>query len=269
MNTSRPSLLRLCNALGEPGRDLVLSAEGNVSSRLDDPADGSRRMIIKASGCSLATMTDDDLLLVDRQMISPLLDQADVTDDITAAAYRSSVLDAGARPRMPSVEAILHAVIYDETSVQVIAHTHPTAVNAILCSQTPELLVGGALFPDMIVVLGRRQLLLPYVDPGVPLARAVRDAIRAFVSQEGTAPRVIYLANHGLFVLASSPDEALQITSMVVKVARIISGSLAAGGPRFLDAANVDRIENRPDEQYRRALLTAHAANPSTTIEEA
>ncbi|MSV51537.1 MAG: hypothetical protein F2892_04605, partial [Actinobacteria bacterium] len=143
VNTSRPSLLRLCNALGEPGRDLVLSAEGNVSCRLDDPAEGSRRMIIKASGCSLAAMTDDDLLLVDRRLISPLLDQPDVTDDITAAAYRSSVIDAGAGPRMPSVEAILHAVIYDETSVQVIAHTHPTAVNAILCSQTPELLVGG------------------------------------------------------------------------------------------------------------------------------
>lgn len=269
MNTSRLSLLRLCNALGEPGRDLVLSAEGNVSSRLDEAADGSRRMIIKASGCSLATMTDDDLLLVDRREISPLLDEADVTDDITAAAYRSSVIDAGDRPRMPSVEAILHAVIYDETNATVIAHTHPTAVNAILCSQQPELLVGGALFPDMIVVLGRSQLLLPYVDPGVPLARAVRDAIRAFISDEGTSPRVIYLTNHGLFVLASSPDEALQITSMVVKVARIISGSLAAGGPRFLDAANVDRIENRPDEQYRRALLTAQPENPSTTIKEA
>lgn len=269
MNTSRRELLRLCNALGEPGRDLVLSAEGNVSSRLDGQADESLRMIIKASGCSLATMTDDDLLLVDRRVISPLLDQPDVTDDVTAAAYRASVVDGGAHPRMPSVEAILHAVIYDQTRAQVIAHTHPTAVNAILCSQHPELLVGGALFPDMIVVLGRRQLLLPYVDPGVPLARAVRDAIRAFVAEEGASPRVIYLANHGLFVLAASPDEALQITSMVVKVARIIAGALAAGGPRFLDPANVDRIESRPDEQYRRALLTAQAANPSTTIEEA
>ena len=193
MNSSRLSLLRLCNELGEPGRDLVLSAEGNVSSRLDDPADGSRRMIIKASGCSLATMTDDDLLLVDRRLISPLLDQPDGTDDITAAAYRSSVIDAGARPRMPSVEAILHAVIYDETGVQVIAQ-----------------------------------------PPG-----------------------------------KKNSSIHLQITSMVVKVARIISGSLAAGGPRFLDAANVDRIENRPDEQYRRALLTGQAANPTTTIKEA
>lgn len=269
MNTPRLELLRLCNALGEPGRDLVLSAEGNVSSRVDGQADESLRMIIKASGCSLATMTEDDLLLVDRRVISPLLDLADLTDGDTAAAYRASVVDGGAHPRMPSVEAILHAVIYDETGAHVIAHTHPTAVNAILCSQHPELLVGGALFPDMIVVLGRRQLLLPYVDPGVPLARAVRDAIRAFVAEEGTSPRVIYLANHGLFVLAASPDEALQITSMVVKVARIIAGSLAAGGPRFLDPANVDRIEKRPDEQYRRSLLTAQAANPSTTIEEA
>ena len=265
MTTARLELLRLCNALGEPARDLVSSAEGNVSSRNDDPEGGTSQMIIKASGCSLATMIDGDLLLVDRTVISPLLNQDDVTDDITAAAYRASVVDGGTSPRMPSVEAILHAVLYDETHVQVVAHTHPTAVNAILCSTSPELLVGGALFPDMIVVLGRRQLLLPYIDPGVPLARAVRDAVRGFIAEEGTVPRVIYLANHGLFVLASSPDEALQITTMVVKVARIITGSLTAGGPAFLPIHHVDRIENRPDEQYRRGLLATAASKETLT----
>ena len=33
---------------------------------------------------------------------------------------------------MPSVEAILHAVLYEDTDAQVIAHTHPTAINALL-----------------------------------------------------------------------------------------------------------------------------------------
>ncbi len=193
MTTARSELLRLCNALGEPARDLASSAEGNVSSRADNPKSGTSHMIIKASGCSLATMIESDLLLVDRQVISPLLAQENVTDDPTAAAYRASVVGAGTSPRMPSVEAILHAVLYDETHAQVVAHTHPTAVNAILCSTSPRLLVGGALVPDMIVVLGRRQLLLPYIDPGVPLARAVRDAVRGFIAEEGTAPRFIYL----------------------------------------------------------------------------
>ena len=41
----RDALLDLCHALGEPHRDLVLSAEGNVSMRLDD-----HTMAIKASG---------------------------------------------------------------------------------------------------------------------------------------------------------------------------------------------------------------------------
>ncbi len=265
MTTARLALLRLGNALGEPTRDLVLSAEGNVSSRADNPEIGTSHMIIKASGCSLATMIEPDLLLVDRQVISPLLARESISDDVTAATYRASVLGGGTNPRMPSVEAILHTVLYDETHAQVIAHTHPTAVNAILCSASPELLVGGALFPDMIVVLGRRQLLLPYVDPGVPLALAVRDAVREFIAEEGFVPRVIYLANHGVFVLASSPDEALQITTMVVKVARIIFGSLAAGGPAFLPSHHVDRIENRPDEQYRRGLLAAAASKETLT----
>ena len=104
-------------------------------------------------------------------------------------------------------------------------------------------------------MLGRRQLLIPYTDPGVPLAKAVRDGVRTFMHEEGFAPKVIYLANHGLFVLAESPGSALQITEMVVKNARILHGTLAAGGPAFLPSDQVDRIDRRPDEAYRRNVL--------------
>jgi len=156
---------------------------------------------------------------------------------------------------MPSVEAILHAVVYAETRADVVAHTHPVAVNAILCSASPGLLVEGALFPDQIVVLGRRPLLVPYTDPGVPLARAVRDALRAHVAEHAAEPRAIYLANHGLFALAGTTSEADLITAMAAKVARVLLGTMAAGGPAFLPEQHVDRIDRRPDEQYRRAVL--------------
>lgn len=247
--TDRSALLELCNALGEPGRDLVLSAEGNVSMRLDDHA-----MTIKASGCSLATMGPDDLVDVDRPTLLALLD-GEQTDATTKDAYLASVRSVPAR--RPSVEAIVHAVLYETTSAQVIAHTHPTAVNMIGCSAHPELLVEGSLFPDAIVMLGRRQLLVPYTDPGVPLAAAVRDSVTAFVADEGRAPKVIYLANHGVFVLADNTRDALQVTEMVVKNARILHGTLAAGGPRFLPEPQVDRIDRRPDEIFRREALGA------------
>lgn len=246
--TDRTGLLDLCHRAGAPEADLVLSAEGNVSAR------AGGRMTIKASGCSLRTMTDANLIEVELATLLELLDRTDVTDEVTAAAYRASRVDPAATA-MPSVEAILHATIYEHTDAAVIVHTHPTAVNAILCSTRPDLLVQGALFPDQIVMLGRHQLLIPYVDPGVPLARAVRDGLRDFMDRHGTAPRVIYLVNHGLFVLANTPDEAMHLTHMVVKVARILHGTLAAGGPVFLSPEQVDRIDRRPDEHYRRQAL--------------
>lgn len=247
--TNRTDLLNLCNTLGEPSRDLVLSAEGNVSMRLDD-----QTMAIKASGCSLATMGADDLVDVDLPTVLTLLD-GEPSDEQTKDVYRAAVRSQTGK--MPSVEAILHAVLYEITDANVIAHTHPTAINMIACSTHPELLVEGSLFPDAIVMLGRRQLLVPYTDPGVPLAKAVREAVRGFIDDEGIAPKVVYLANHGLFVVAASTSEALQVTEMAVKNARILHGTLAAGGPRFLPLDQVDRIDHRPDEAYRRNALNA------------
>jgi rhamnose utilization protein RhaD (predicted bifunctional aldolase and dehydrogenase) len=252
--TTREDLQALGRRLGDPQRDLVLLAEGNISARLDGDL-----MLVKASGCSMGTMVDGDLLTVDRSVVVALLDHEEVTDEMTAQAYLASVVSPPPSPRRPSVEAILHAVIYGDTDARVIAHTHPTAINSILCSVSPEMLVQGSLFPDQVVVMGRHQLLVPYTDPGVPLARAVRAALRAFIVQHGTAPRAIYLVNHGLFVLASSTEQADQITDMAVKVARIMLGTLSSGGPRFLSDEHVDRIDRRPDEHYRRSVLSLDA----------
>ena len=101
-------------------------------------------------------------------------------------------------------------------------------------------------------------MLIPYTDPGVPLALAVREAVTTFMAQEGVAPKIIYLENHGLFVVSDSPRDVLQLTEMAVKNARILHGSLAAGGPRFLHPDQVNRIDQRPDEAYRRKALNVN-----------
>ena len=246
--TARSALLDLCHRVGDPALDLVIAAEGNVSART-----GEGTFAIKASGCSLHTMGDDRLVEVRMDTLLALLDSDEATDEQTAAAYRQARRDEQAP--MPSVEAILHAVLYADTGAQVVVHTHPTAVNALLCSVSAPLLVQVPLFPDQVVVLGPHQLLVPYVDPGVRLARTVRAELAGFIREHGAPPRVVYLANHGMFALASTPDEALAITLMAVKAARILAGALAAGGPVPMPEAQVARIESRPDEHYRRAML--------------
>ena len=250
----RVELRRASHQAGELSLQLALAAEGNISHRVGDD-----RMLVKASGCSLATLTDDDLLLVERGPLRALMTQEEATDAEVSAAYQACLVDGG--NRRPSVEAVLHAVLLDLTGAACALHTHPTAVNTLLCSRSAHVLVSGAPFPDAIVMLGEHQVLVPYADPGFTLACAVRDHVRAFMDAHGEAPRVVYLANHGMFVLAGSAGELVPRTLMADKVARVLHGALLAGGVVTLSRAEASRIETRPDEHYRRRLLAEGGAH--------
>ncbi|MFS0734926.1 class II aldolase/adducin family protein [Microbacterium sp. 1P10UB] len=249
--TSLDALVDLSRRLGDPALDAALLGEGNTSVRDGDS------MTVKASGAVLADAVAGDFVRVALSAATRLVDDPGAGDP-EVDAFFSAV--AAAEGRRPSVEALLHAVIYAETDAAAIAHAHPTAVNALLCSVRAELLVDGGLFPDQVVVLGARPLLVPYVDPGVALARVVRDLLREHIARHGEPPRVIYLRNHGMFALGASPAEVLGMTRMAQKCARVILGAEAAGGVQFMPPAEVDRIDTRPDEQFRRALLSKEAS---------
>lgn len=147
---------------------------------------------------------------------------------------------------------MLHALALQLEGVSFVGHTHPTAVNAILCSQQAEEAIAGRLFPDEIVYCGPAPVYIPYTDPGLPLARTVCQALDRYRAAHGQAPKVVLMQNHGLIALGRSAQEVLQITAMYVKTARVLLGSYTLGGPHFLSAAAVARIHTRPDEKYRR-----------------
>lgn len=241
-------IVGLSRSIGRPERDLVILAEGNTSVRT--PGD---RMLVKASGAHLATAQEDDFVEVDLSLYRELLASDRQGDDAVSSALRTATTWGHKRP---SVESLLHAVCFDSPDVQAIAHTHPTPVNALLCSEHADLVAAGSLFPDQIVVLGRQPLLLPYVDPGLPLAREVKRRLAEHVATFGDMPKVIYLINHGMFALGRSTVEVEQVTAMAVKCARVLLGTLATGGgPRFMTDAQAARIDTRPDEKHRREQL--------------
>ncbi|MFM7146423.1 MAG: class II aldolase/adducin family protein [Actinomycetales bacterium] len=248
----RADLVRLARYAGQPGLQWACAAEGNVSGRW-----GSDRMVVKASGCSMERLESADLVDVALGPLLALLDNPGGDDAAVDQAYRSAMADgadASRQDRRPSVEALLHAVVLDRTDASIVLHTHPIAVNRLLCSRAAEQLVAGALFPDQIVMMGQHQLLVPYVDPGLPLARAVRASLDDFAQTYGRMPKVIYLRNHGVFVAARDVQDAIDTTSMTVKVSAVLLGAIAAGGAVYLGAHEGVRIETRPDEQYRRAM---------------
>jgi len=236
-------LVALSRELGAPDNHLAILAEGNTSALLDE-----ERMLVKVSGASLHDTSTESFLEVWIDAVLALLDDNPRSEAEQEAALAACIVGGDTRLR-PSVETPLHAVALRHGGARFVGHTHPTAVNAILCSRHAADLT-RALFPDQIVVCGSEPVFLPYVDPGLPLARALRDALRA---RAGAPPRTLYLQNHGLVALGRSPHEVLAITRMAAKAASILGGALAAGGATFLSEEEAAAIDARRDEHYRRA----------------
>jgi len=242
-------LIEMSREIGRPERDLVILGEGNTSAACDDGT-----FWVKASGTQLRTPDADTFVQLWLKPVCELADQTDVSDDAFKAALAAAKVDPS-QPKRPSTETVLHALALTEMGAAFVGHTHPVAINALMCSVAAEDACKGCLFPDGIVVCGPAPAYVPYTDPGLPLARAVRNAVRRYMDTWSAPPKVILMQNHGLIALGSSPTEVDGITSMAVKASRILAGTYAFGGPHFMSESDVERIYTRPDESYRRKEL--------------
>ena len=247
--TLRRRLLDLSRQLGREDRRLAILGEGNTSARLSDAA-----FLVKASGASLATLDDSGLTACRFDRLLPLLDAGILGDAAVDAALYFARVDP--RARKPSVEAVFHAWLLTLPGVNFVGHTHPVAVNRLLCSRHARTFAQRRLFPDEVVCCGVESVFVPFTDPGLKLARAIRTAVTACIRRLARPPRVILLENHGCIALGATPEAVLATTLMGAKAAEIYAGAAALGGaPRFLTPAQVARIAGRPDEHYRQQAL--------------
>lgn len=242
------NLLSLSHELGREERRLAILGEGNTSARRSD-----ERFWVKASGSNLRTLKAGDLTECRSRELLSLLDRPAVSDDEIDAA----LLGARVKPsaRKPSVEAMFHAWLLTLPGVNFVGHTHPVAVNSILCSAHAAKFAERRLFPDEIVCCGPASVLVPYADPGLKLAQEIRRRVERFRQRHRREPQVILLENHGLIALGATPAAVLAATRMCAKAAEITLGAAALGGPRYLSARDVTRIANRSDEHYRQRAL--------------
>lgn len=232
--------------LGDPALDYVILGEGNSSARIDGAT-----FWVKASGAEMRTIGAGGFVQMRSQPVLALLEAGDLADEEVRARLQAAKAEPAAEGR-PSVETVLHALALRLEEVGFVGHTHPTAVNAILCSARAEEAIAGRLFPDEIVYCGPAPVYVPYTDPGVPLARAVGEAINRHLAEYRQAPKVVLMQNHGLIALGRTAAEVERITAMYVKASRVILGAYALGGLHFLSPAAAARIHTRPDETYRR-----------------
>jgi rhamnose utilization protein RhaD (predicted bifunctional aldolase and dehydrogenase) len=137
-------------------------------------------------------------------------------------------------PGSPSIETAMHALCLTAGGATFVGHTHPTAINAILCAQDGAAAFSRPIFPAESLVCGE-PVFVPYGGPGQALARAVRDSLEKAVRDRGEPPRALLLQNHGLVALGDTPKQVLDITEMMVKAAQILVRTYALGGPHFID----------------------------------
>lgn len=242
-------LVGLSRHLGRPEMDCAILGEGNTSARRD-----ASTFWVKVSGAELRTITADEFVQVAFERSLPLLDGPELDDQALRLALTQAKADPSS-PGHPSVETLLHALFLTLDGVNFVGHTHPTAVNALTCSRAFPAALSGRLFPDEIVLGGVAPLLVPYTDPGLPLARRIRNLLNDYLDKYGEQPRAAWVQNHGLVALGRTAQQVGDVTAMAIKTARILLGTYAAGGPHFLSPEDVERIHTRPDESYRRRKL--------------
>jgi rhamnose utilization protein RhaD (predicted bifunctional aldolase and dehydrogenase) len=242
-------LIGMSRNLGDPANDYVILGEGNTSALCDD-----KTFWVKASGTQLRTIEADGFVEVSFERALAMLDGPDLTDSEVKAALIEAKADPAAKGH-PSVETAMHAVCLQLPGINFVGHTHPTAINMLTCSAAFEEAIAGRLFPDEIVVCGPAPVIVPYVDPGLPLAREIRRRVMDYLELYGEPPKTILMQNHGFIALGRTAQQVENITAMAVKTARILAGTYMLGGPRFMTQEAVNRIHTRPDEHYRQRII--------------
>ena len=241
-------LITLSKEVGREDRQLAILGEGNTSA---DCGDGT--FWIKASGTSLSTADANSFSRIRLDAVLAYVERPQMTEVEVGAALADVLVDP--QHKRPSTETFMHAVLLSEGGAKWVAHAHPISANSILCSRLGADPYMGPMFPDGIVVCGRYPAIVPYVDPGFYLGHAIRAELRRYQDAHGANPKLLLMVNHGITALGQSAQEALNITRMADKWARVIVGTYALGGPNFMPETEAGRIDNRLDEHYRRRQL--------------
>jgi rhamnose utilization protein RhaD (predicted bifunctional aldolase and dehydrogenase) len=243
----RSRLIELSREFGQ-ARWTILG-EGNTSGRIDEKV-----FAVKSSGSSLGTLTEIELTHCSFDALLPVLDRKGVSEE----EIEEILLNSRVRPTAlkPSVETFFHAYLLTIPGVNYVGHTHPVPVNQILCSGLGNLFAQERRFPDEVVCCGPVSLLVPYEDPGLALAVRIRRDLQNFERVHRKNPKVILLGNHGVITIGQTADAVRVAMAMTIKAAEIFVGAHSLGGNISMPESEVNRIENRLDEEYRRKMLS-------------
>lgn len=214
------------------GRDpaLVLHGGGNTSvktTQRDLIGRSVEVLCVKGSGWDLAAIEPPGLPAVRLDALRELRQLESLADEDMVNAVRGALLDS--RAPNPSVEALLHAFLPHAF----VDHTHANAVLALTDQPNSEEHVRRALGDEVLV--------LPWIMPGFPLAKAVAAAYERAPECTG-----IVLAKHGLFTFGATARESYQRTvELVDRAQRYIERELDGVAPMLRSALGPAPVDAR------------------------
>jgi L-ribulose-5-phosphate 4-epimerase len=240
-------LLSLAHSLAARESDMAILAEGNVSGRADRES-----FWVKGSGQMMGSMTREGFSRVDLAKVTGAIHQHFESDTAIRAALNEACIEGPA----PSTEAFMHAALLSMPDIQVVGHVHPTPLLSLLCLEGAEDFAGRRLCPDEIVCCGPATCFIPYVAPGLELAREIELKTEVFKLRYGIYPKTYWLQNHGLIAVGGTTREVESGCLMAVKSARVLLGALQTGEKiRSMTEREVAHIYNWPDEHARQKAL--------------
>jgi len=182
--------------------DYIIAGGGNTSFKTAD------HMWVKASGTTLEDIAESGFAVLDRTKLACIaVNRYSDDPNRREQEIKDDLLRANVHPEnrlRPSVESSLHDLI----RYRFVVHTHPTMVNALLCSQHAEV-EAKALF-------GNEVMYIPYTDPGYILFKKIESELLKYRETHDIDPHIILLENHGIFVSADTTPEIRQIYEEVM-----------------------------------------------------
>ncbi len=178
----------------------VIAGGGNTSYK------NVEKLWVKASGSSLATITEDGFAVMDRAKLNLMSEKVYSANAAEREEQvKNDLADATiTKGKRPSVETSMHNAI----DFAFVVHMHPTLVNGLMCANNAE--------SDLKKLFGAKALFIEYTDPGYVLFKKVEDAIKAYRTEYSEEPQVIWLQNHGIFVAANSIEEVKVIYTKIL-----------------------------------------------------
>ncbi len=202
------SLSTIVSISHEYGADpaFVLAGGGNTSFKTKD------FLFVKGSGTTLATITEDGFVKMNRAKLSAMFEKRYPKDQTKREAMvLEDMMDAREKSELskrPSVETLLHNLI----NYTYVVHTHPAEFNGLTCGQSGKRAAKRLFGNDFVWV--------DICEPGYVLAAELKKKMDRYKNDTGKDADFIILQNHGIFIAADTKKEIETKTKQIFALLR-------------------------------------------------